>query len=129
MRLERRPPGMSLSRIARRTLSVVALCSAASIWSAPTALADVTDVTVIPGLSNGPACYGSGCMYLVVARTSTLIERSVSIVDYNGASTFRITTHRSSSATRFRSGPPPRPENTPSWRIRHLLAGPSRPSP
>jgi hypothetical protein len=48
MRLERRPPGMSLSRIARRTLSVVALCSAASIWSAPTALADVTDVTVLP---------------------------------------------------------------------------------
>ncbi|MDV7347686.1 hypothetical protein [Rhodococcus oxybenzonivorans] len=88
MRLERRPPGMCLSRIARRTLSVVALCSAASMWSAPTALADVTDVTVLPGLSNGPASYGSGCTYLVVARTSTPIERSVSIVDYNRASTF-----------------------------------------
>ncbi|WP_241962403.1 hypothetical protein [Rhodococcus opacus] len=59
------------------------------MWSAPLASADVTDVTVLPGLStNSNTSYGSGCTYLVVARTTTPAERSVSIVDYNRASTF-----------------------------------------
>ncbi|OUS97263.1 hypothetical protein CA951_02640 [Rhodococcus sp. NCIMB 12038] len=79
---------MRLSRLARRTLSVAALCCAAAMWSTPSAAADVTDVTVLPGLSNNPNnSYGAGCTYLVVATTATPTERSVSIVDYNRDST------------------------------------------
>ncbi|WP_430335305.1 hypothetical protein [Rhodococcus sp. ACT016] len=57
-------------------------------WSAPSASADVVDVTVVPGLSAGPTTpYGVGCTYLVVARTTNLTESGVSIGDFNRAST------------------------------------------
>lgn len=84
---------MRLSRIARSALLPVALFAAAAVWGAPSAAADVVDVTILPGLSGGPTtAYGAGCTYLVVARTAdsewTPSEKGVSIVDYNHASTF-----------------------------------------
>lgn len=79
---------MKLSRIARSAPLAAAACAAVVTLSAPTAAADVVDVTIIPGLSGGPTTsFGAGCTYLVVARTSQLVEPGVSIGDYNRAST------------------------------------------
>lgn len=77
------------SRFARATPLAVAICAVVGVWAAPTATAEVVDVSIIPGLSNGPTTpYGAGCTYLVVARTSGLTEPGVGIVDFNRASTF-----------------------------------------
>ncbi|WP_137726311.1 hypothetical protein [Prescottella subtropica] len=79
---------MKLSRFSALASIALATCAAAVTWSAPQAAADVVDVTVLPGLSGGPTTqFGSGCTYLVVARTERPDERGVSIVDYNKAST------------------------------------------
>jgi hypothetical protein len=80
---------MTLSRLARYLPFVAASCAAITVGWAPSAAADVVDVTVVPGLSSGPTTsYGVGCTYLVVARTSAPVEAGVSFVDYNLASTF-----------------------------------------
>ncbi|MFE4499821.1 hypothetical protein ACFRFQ_08140 [Rhodococcus sp. NPDC056743] len=80
---------MTLSRTTRVASLAVVVCAAVATWFAPTASAEVVDVTVIPGLGGGPTTpYGAGCTYLVVARTSDMSERGVSIVDFNRASTF-----------------------------------------
>jgi hypothetical protein len=80
---------MNLSRIIRATPLAAAVCAAVVTLSAPSAAAEVVDVTVVPGLSGGPTTpYGAGCTYLVMARTSTPTEPGVSIVDLSLASTF-----------------------------------------
>ncbi|MCQ4121559.1 hypothetical protein [Rhodococcus tibetensis] len=79
---------MRRSRTARSTPLAAAVCAVAAIWSAPSAAAEVIDVTIVPGLGGGPTTpYGAGCTYLVVARTAAPAEAGVSIVDYTGAST------------------------------------------
>lgn len=84
---------MKLSRIARTASLSLGVLAAAAVWGAPAATADVTDVTILPGLSVGSTTpYGAGCTYLVVAKTAdsewTPSEQGVSIVDYNRASRF-----------------------------------------
>ncbi|PTR22198.1 hypothetical protein C8K36_11268 [Rhodococcus sp. OK519] len=84
---------MKNSRIIRTVSLSAVMLAAAAAWGAPSAAADVTDVTVLPGLSVGPTTpYGAGCTYLVVARTAdsewTPSDQGVGIVDYNRASTF-----------------------------------------
>lgn len=84
---------MKLSRIVRSVAVAAGLLVPMAVAAAPTAAADVVDVSVLPGLSTGPAgVYGAGCTYVVVAKTegSAWIpeEQGVSIVDRNRASTF-----------------------------------------
>ncbi|WFR72548.1 hypothetical protein P9209_00595 [Prescottella defluvii] len=124
---------------------MVALCAAAAVWATPSAAADVVDVTIVPGLSGGPTTpYGSGCAYLVVARTAnwngTPSEQGVSFGDYNQASTFFPQNFAWTHGSPFWVTPVVfdhalalwtrrRPENTRSWRTRRRREGRSRPSP
>ncbi|OZG29133.1 hypothetical protein BH683_010730 [Williamsia sp. 1138] len=78
-------------RIASITSIVGAVLATAAAF-APSASADVVDTTVMPGISFPGNGYGTGCTYLVVAKTAdspgTPSTAGVSIVDYNQAATF-----------------------------------------
>ncbi|MFG1782613.1 hypothetical protein ACGFIU_09245 [Rhodococcus oryzae] len=72
---------------AHLSLIALAACAAAALGSAPTASAEVVDLTISPGLSAGPTTpFGVGCTYLVVARTERLVEPRTDIVDYTNKS-------------------------------------------
>lgn len=76
---------MKLSRPGRIS-TVLAMCAAAAILSAPTASAEVVDLDILPGLSFGPTTqYGVGCTYIAVARTQEFSEPRTDIapLDYN----------------------------------------------
>ncbi|WP_237341709.1 hypothetical protein [Williamsia soli] len=78
---------MKLSRWIGVAPLAAAVCVGASAWLAPTAGAEVVDLTVIPGLSTGPTTpFGVGCTYVVVARTERPVEPRTDIVDYTNKS-------------------------------------------
>lgn len=73
---------------AHLSLIALAACAATALGAAPTASAEVVDLTIAPGLSAGPTTpFGVGCTYLVVARTEELVEPRTDIVDYTNEST------------------------------------------
>ncbi|RRQ29242.1 hypothetical protein DK926_05005 [Rhodococcus sp. Eu-32] len=75
---------MNLLRV---TLSALAACAVGTLAAAPSASAEVVDLTILPGLSAGPTTpFGAGCTYLVVARTENLTEPRTDIVDYTNES-------------------------------------------